>query len=303
MDRKEIEEKDQELLKDIREIVRRNEEKTSKDKSFFQSMRFWLPALAIVVVVAGMMVFNKPSTSSKPEEPVQAYAEVVDKEPVAGGEKAMDLKITYDSESTSAVKETVILPKAADSADTAPPNNETSALAEAETPSESLGEERSVTDAIEPTDTKPEPPARTSISLEPLHTDPAETKPVTAVKPDVSEEQKDPGPSIEIAKLVSCAGVQDRQYVSPQNVFSLQKVSKPVVWMTVLTDKPPFTLTHVYYHNDKKYAEVPLEVTYPRMRTWSRLTLSHAYQTGQYRVEVVTDAGDVLAEIAYTVVP
>ena len=302
MDRKEIEEKDQELLKDIREIVRRNEEKSSQHKSIFQSMRFWLPALVIVAVVAGMMVFNNSSTSSKPEEPLQRSAEVVDEKPAASDEKSMDLKITYGSDASKPVEEPVKETEASEPVDTTADEKASLTLAASETPPEADEEEPPVADENGPADTQAAASAEAETASEPSTTEPSEAETAPAAKPEAPE-KREPAPSIRIAKLVSCAGVQDRQYVSPQSVFSLEKVSKPVVWMTVLTDKPPFTLTHVYYHNDKKYAEVPLEVKYPRMRTWSRLTLSHAYQTGQYRVEVVTDAGEVLGEIEYTDVP
>lgn len=304
MGRKEIEEKDQDLLKDIRKIVRRNEEKTPKNNSFFQSTRFWLPVLVLVAILAGTMVFKKPQPSDAPENSEMASQETVESDTLPADEKAVDLKITYDSEDRAPAGDAVEEPQPSAAKEAVSPEKEASQEIVASTSSESVEQKPAV--AMETISTEEETPgaSTTPTAPAPQVEEDAETETVATVPPKPEPVPVSvSGPSINIAKLVPCAGVQDRQFVSPQTVFSLKKVSKPVVWMTVLTDKPPFTLTHVYYHNDKKYCEVPLEIKYPRMRTWSRLTLTQDYQTGRYRVEVVTNEGKVLAETEYTVVP
>ena len=109
--------------------------------------------------------------------------------------------------------------------------------------------------------------------------------------------------SIQISEIVSCSSVSKRQYVSPKKIFSLKEESTPVVWMTVLSDKPFFTLTHVYYVNGNRYCEVPLKIRYRRMRTWSNVTLNSMNHYGKWRVEVITDSGEKLDQIEFTVVP
>ncbi len=108
---------------------------------------------------------------------------------------------------------------------------------------------------------------------------------------------------IRIAEITTCQGVKYKRAVSPQNIFSLQKGAKPYVWMDVRSKKTPYKLRHVYYRNGRRYCAVPLVINYPRMRTWSTVTLRHPYETGQWRVDVITGKGETLSQVEFTVVP
>lgn len=163
------------------------------------------------------------------------------------------------------------------------------------------------TDQIVVTDAKDIAPAAVSLEKAPkppevlLSTDrSAET---IAKAPSKPAEKSSIPSSIKISEIVSCSRVSKRQYVSPKKIFSLKKESKPVVWMTVLSDKPPFTLTHVYYANGNRYCEVPLKIRYRHMRTWSNVTLNNMDHYGKWRVEVITDSGEKLDQIEFIVVP
>ncbi len=300
MGRKEIEEKDQDLLKDIREIVRRNEEKTTENKSFFQSMRFWLPVLVVIAIITGTMVFNKPPTSSAPDSTEQASGESADKNTWAESEKSTNMTTNGDTNAQAQVEPPVEEKKPAVTRGPIQTEEETSTQLVSIKQPGPVDEEPSTTEGIIIRPEK-EKPLSVTDSTTPEQLKKKNDEPIATVS--VEPERVEAGAKTRVSKLVSCAGIQNKQYVSQQSVFSLKEISKPVVWMRVLTDKPPFTLTHVYYHNEKKYCEVPLEVKYPHMRTWSYLTLTHPDQTGQYRVEVVTDDGEKLGEIQYTVVP
>ena len=72
--------------------------------------------------------------------------------------------------------------------------------------------------------------------------------------------------------------------------------------MKVISENPPFTLTHVYYFNKRKYSEVPLAIRYHRMRTWSSVTLKSPDHIGKWRVEVIDDSGAKLDQIEFAVV-
>jgi len=108
---------------------------------------------------------------------------------------------------------------------------------------------------------------------------------------------------IQIAEIVTCQSVKNRQAVFPNNQFSLQKGANPYVWMDVRSKKTPYKLRHIYYLNSRRYCTVPLAIHYPRMRTWSNVTLRHPYEAGQWRVDVVTGKGEILSRIEFTVVP
>jgi hypothetical protein len=70
-----------------------------------------------------------------------------------------------------------------------------------------------------------------------------------------------------IARNFVCSGVKARTCASRQSVFSLKKNQNPHAWMEVFSDSVPYTLKHVYYHEGRKYVEVPIRIEYRRMRT------------------------------------
>ncbi len=104
-----------------------------------------------------------------------------------------------------------------------------------------------------------------------------------------------------ISRLFTCSQVHARECVGEQSVFSLNEYRNPHVWMEVYSDALPYTLTHVYYHEGQKYCEVPLEIKFPRMRTWSYITLENTTQTGLWYVEIVAEDGTVLEDITFKV--
>lgn len=106
-----------------------------------------------------------------------------------------------------------------------------------------------------------------------------------------------------ISDLKTCRSVKARQCVSPTEVFSIQDRVKPMVWMTVLTKTPPFTLRHVYYLNGEKYCSVPLDIKNPRTRTWSQITVKQKKHLGAWRVDVVDENDHVLKQASFEVTP
>ena len=112
---------------------------------------------------------------------------------------------------------------------------------------------------------------------------------------------------IRVARLVTCRKVENKQFVSPQSEFGIEADGNPDVWvwMDVHSKKSrlPYLLRHVYYFNDRKYAAVVLNIKYPRMRTWSNLTLDNEAFAGKWRVEVVTEDRQTISEAGFTIVP
>jgi len=139
-----------------------------------------------------------------------------------------------------------------------------------------------------------------TISKELIVPDPIENT-VKEIRPKL-EKQDVADNYIRIAEIMTCLGVEERNAVSPQNVFSLQKDSKPHIWMDVRSKKLPGKLKHVYYCNGRRYCSVPLSIHYPRTRTWSNVTLRYAWETGDWRVDVLSKSGVMLAQVEFTVV-
>ncbi len=101
----------------------------------------------------------------------------------------------------------------------------------------------------------------------------------------------------------ACLDVVARECVGAQAVFALHEHNVPHVWMTVHSENLPYVLKHVYYHEGERYAEVPLGITYPRMRTWSNVTLRSPTHVGAWRVEIVAENGTVVEQVEFRVTP
>ena len=114
--------------------------------------------------------------------------------------------------------------------------------------------------------------------------------------------QGDMPSGIRIEEIISCSSVNDKQYSRPKSKFSLGQDTTPKIWMRVISENPPFTLTHVYSFNGRKYCEVPLAIRYHQMRTWSSVTLRSPDHIGKWRVEVIDDSGAKLDQIEFAVV-
>lgn len=114
--------------------------------------------------------------------------------------------------------------------------------------------------------------------------------------------QGDMPSGIRVEEIISCSSVENKQYRSPKMEFSLAQDAAPKIWMKVISENPPFTLTHVYYCNGRKYCEVPLAIRYHRMRTWSHVTLRLPEHIGKWRVEVIDESGAKLDQIEFVVV-
>jgi hypothetical protein len=114
--------------------------------------------------------------------------------------------------------------------------------------------------------------------------------------------QGDMPSGIIVEEIISCSSVKNKQYSRPKIEFSLAQDTRPKIWMKVISENPPFTLTHVYYCNGQKYCEVPLAIRYHRMRTWSHVTLRLPEHIGKWRVEVIDDRGAKLDQIEFIVV-
>ncbi len=149
------------------------------------------------------------------------------------------------------------------------------------------------------------PAEPTESSKTPSSSEPAQTQ--TEIPKKAAEPQKSRVDGIRIAKILACRKVENKQYVAPDTEFSIQEGSRPEVWvwMDVRSDKNrlPYLLRHEYYFNDQKYAAVVLDVKYPRMRTWSNITLDHEKYAGDWRVEVVTADKEKITELRFTVTP
>ncbi len=106
-------------------------------------------------------------------------------------------------------------------------------------------------------------------------------------------------PTLSVARLVVCEGIENREPTFSSMEFS-PNVNQIYCFTEVLNAGDPTTITHRWYHGENMLAEVPLNVQGVRYRTWSsKQILPQA--TGEWRVEVVDEAGSSLGEVSFRV--
>jgi len=290
MNRNEIEEKDRQTVQKIRTIVENKEKRTSRKKAFWAAPGFWLLVLCIGGGAFGLIALMKPSTTDVPQVAEQSSTPemAMPAAPVAEKtDKTVEQTVLANAKNDTPTDDTEV---PADS----PPSGEKIAPEAASTPAPAESAEPEEVSSSSPAESTA-PAITIAGSSNTVATDAAKQSGLAA-KPSVS-------PGIQITDLVTCGGVRDKQYVSAKSVFSLAADPIVMVWMRVLSDNPPLTLTHVYSINGKHYCDVPLQIPYPHMRTWSQVTIDRDIHIGQWRVEVVTDNGVILDQVEFTVVP
>ena len=112
---------------------------------------------------------------------------------------------------------------------------------------------------------------------------------VVAQAPETQTEAPKP---IQIEKIAIGTGLESRELVGEATEFDVA-ARRLYCWTKVTSQKVPTTIKHVWYAGAEKAAEVPLDIKYPTTRTWS----SKVIWPGTWRVDVVSETGEVLASI------
>ncbi|MDT8286440.1 MAG: DUF2914 domain-containing protein [Elusimicrobiales bacterium] len=103
-------------------------------------------------------------------------------------------------------------------------------------------------------------------------------------------------PAVKVEKIVTAAGVEDREPVGEAKTFSAD-TARVFTWTRIAADQPPVTVTHNYYLGGERVAQVELEIKASPYRVWS----SKAVGPGEWKVEVTDEEGNVLASAMFTV--
>ena len=108
--------------------------------------------------------------------------------------------------------------------------------------------------------------------------------------------QPETKPAVTIDKMAVGTAVQDRELLGEAASFDVS-MGRLYCWTRVKAETVPTAVKHVWYLGDKKVAEIDLNINYPRTRTWS----SKSIRVGDWKVEAVTDAGEILQTVTFTV--
>lgn len=98
--------------------------------------------------------------------------------------------------------------------------------------------------------------------------------------------------SLRVEESVLCTGVKDRNPQGASDTFDVT-VKKIFFFTRVVGAKTPTTITHVWYWNEKKMAEVPLDVRSENWRTWSSKRIDPSWK-GHWAVKVLDGNGELV---------
>ena len=105
--------------------------------------------------------------------------------------------------------------------------------------------------------------------------------------------------NLTIEKLVICTSIEDRQPVGVDSTFS-KDVGKLYCFSNITGAEKQCSISQVWYYKDKEMAKIKLDVKDKTWRTWSSKKIV-TFAVGQWRVDVVSEKGDVLASKKFTI--
>lgn len=100
-------------------------------------------------------------------------------------------------------------------------------------------------------------------------------------------------------KIGSGFDLEKKEITGESDKF-LSDVDKIWCWSFVKGAKTETYVTHEWWFNKKRLAEIKLDVKYPLHRTWSRKTI-YSEWAGDWVVKVIDANGNVLAEKAFKI--
>jgi hypothetical protein len=101
---------------------------------------------------------------------------------------------------------------------------------------------------------------------------------------------------LKVEKAVAATSVENREPVGENTEFEAS-VGRVYCWSKILAETTPTTIKHVWYVDEQKVLELPLDIKYPSTRTWSIKTV----RAGRWRVDITDEAGTVLDSVSFTV--
>ena len=101
---------------------------------------------------------------------------------------------------------------------------------------------------------------------------------------------------LEVQKIVMATSVNNRAPVGENTEFPAS-VGTLSCWTKIAAKTVPATIKHVWYFGDKKVFELPLDIKYASMQTWS----TKSVKPGTWKVVVTDEAGTELSSVSFTV--
>ncbi len=106
-----------------------------------------------------------------------------------------------------------------------------------------------------------------------------------------------------ISRAVLTTGMSDREPVDVlKESIEQTQFQEKLFFFTEVRALKGQTISHLWFHQDQLMAEIPLTISADRYRTYSSKNIMPS-QTGQWRVEAVTEQGELLALKTFRIIP
>jgi|SRR5437879_885918 len=102
--------------------------------------------------------------------------------------------------------------------------------------------------------------------------------------------------AIKVEKIAVGTAIDNKEISGEASAFD-SSATRLYAWTKISTDQAPVIIKHIWSQGGKEEANVPLEIKYNAMRTWS----SKSVWPGSWKVDVTDDQGKVLASKEFTV--
>ena len=104
---------------------------------------------------------------------------------------------------------------------------------------------------------------------------------------------------IQVEDIAVCTSIDNRVPVGTADSFSAD-VGKLYCYTKLKSESDMYTISHVWFYNDKQMAKIDLSVKAKSWRTWSAKTIIPAWN-GSWRVEVHDSDGKVISKIPFEI--
>jgi hypothetical protein len=132
---------------------------------------------------------------------------------------------------------------------------------------------------------------------------------VFAAPPAAAQAEEEAAPAVEkksepaaegmaVSRMAICENVEEREPVGAAETFP-SDVGALCCFTEINQADPPAQIFHRWYIGDRLINEIPITVRASHWRCWSRKTIVASWK-GECRVEVATEAGDVLRVANFT---
>ncbi|CAH9067234.1 hypothetical protein PSECIP111951_03737 [Pseudoalteromonas holothuriae] len=105
-----------------------------------------------------------------------------------------------------------------------------------------------------------------------------------------------------VSRAVLTTGVLNREPIDVlKDNLERGKFAEKLFFFTEINNMQNQTVQHLWFHQDQLMAEIPLSISAIRFRTFSSKNIMPS-QTGPWRVEVVTEQGQLLAQKSFRII-